>query len=113
MLGRPADSRLPNASTTAYPHRDSDLSTRQPLRPPARGLLGALEEITNAEARSLFDLNVFGLINVTRAVLPVMRKGALQPAAHAVLVHRYSSCWPIASFITGVELFVDGGMAQV
>ena len=39
-----------------------------------RGLLGALEEITDAEARSLFDLNVFGLINVTRAVLPVMRE---------------------------------------
>jgi NAD(P)-dependent dehydrogenase (short-subunit alcohol dehydrogenase family) len=39
-----------------------------------RGLLGALEEITDAEARSLFDLNVFGLINVTRAVLPVMRQ---------------------------------------
>ncbi|MEV6497810.1 SDR family NAD(P)-dependent oxidoreductase [Streptomyces prunicolor] len=39
-----------------------------------RGLLGALEEITDAEARSLFDLNVFGLINVTRTVLPVMRK---------------------------------------
>ncbi len=39
-----------------------------------RGLLGALEEITDEEARSLFDLNVFGLINVTRAVLPVMRK---------------------------------------
>ncbi|MFD9001563.1 SDR family NAD(P)-dependent oxidoreductase [Streptomyces sp. NPDC059582] len=39
-----------------------------------RGLLGALEEITDDEARSLFDLNVFGLINVTRAVLPVMRK---------------------------------------
>jgi NAD(P)-dependent dehydrogenase (short-subunit alcohol dehydrogenase family) len=38
-----------------------------------RGLLGALEEITDAEARSLFDLNVFGLINVTRAVLPHMR----------------------------------------
>ncbi|MFI9764600.1 SDR family NAD(P)-dependent oxidoreductase [Streptomyces sp. NPDC051963] len=39
-----------------------------------RGLLGALEEVSDAEARSLFDLNVFGLINVTRAVLPVMRK---------------------------------------
>ncbi len=38
-----------------------------------RGLLGALEEITDAETRSLFDLNVFGLLNVTRAVLPVMR----------------------------------------
>ncbi len=38
-----------------------------------RGLLGALEEISDAEVRSLFGLNVFGLINVTRAVLPVMR----------------------------------------
>ncbi|WP_410566297.1 SDR family NAD(P)-dependent oxidoreductase [Amycolatopsis sp. cmx-4-61] len=39
-----------------------------------RGLLGALEEITDAETRSLFDLNVFGLVNMTRAVLPVMRR---------------------------------------
>ncbi|WP_433236440.1 SDR family NAD(P)-dependent oxidoreductase [Actinomadura nitritigenes] len=38
-----------------------------------RGPLGALEEITDAEARSLFDLNVCGLINLTRAVLPGMR----------------------------------------
>ena len=38
-----------------------------------RGLLGAIEEITDAEVRSLFDVNVFGLINTTRAVLPIMR----------------------------------------
>ncbi|GII96779.1 SDR family NAD(P)-dependent oxidoreductase [Sinosporangium siamense] len=38
-----------------------------------RGLFGALEENTDAEVRSLFDLNVFGLMNVTRAVLPGMR----------------------------------------
>jgi NAD(P)-dependent dehydrogenase (short-subunit alcohol dehydrogenase family) len=38
-----------------------------------RVLVGAVEEVTDAEARSLFDVNVFGLINVTRAVLPVMR----------------------------------------
>ncbi|MFI5815425.1 SDR family NAD(P)-dependent oxidoreductase [Streptomyces sp. NPDC051643] len=47
-----------------------------------RGLLGALEEITDAEARSLFDLNVFGLINVTRAVLPVMRKQGAGKLVH-------------------------------
>ncbi|WP_159929383.1 MULTISPECIES: SDR family oxidoreductase [Nocardia] len=39
-----------------------------------RGLLGALEEISDVEARSLFDLNVFGVIDMTRAVLPVMRR---------------------------------------
>ena len=39
-----------------------------------RGLLGAVEEVSDAEARSLFDLNVFGLLALTRAVLPVMRR---------------------------------------
>ncbi len=47
-----------------------------------RGLLGALEEITDAEARSLFDLNVFGLINVTRAVLPLMREQGAGKLVH-------------------------------
>ncbi|GGJ48392.1 SDR family NAD(P)-dependent oxidoreductase [Streptomyces brasiliensis] len=47
-----------------------------------RGLLGALEEITDAEARSLFDLNVFGLINMTRAVLPAMRAAGSGKIVH-------------------------------
>ncbi|MFF7203063.1 SDR family NAD(P)-dependent oxidoreductase [Streptomyces sp. NPDC008141] len=47
-----------------------------------RGLLGALEEVTDAEARSLFDLNLFGLINTTRAVLPVMRKQGFGKLVH-------------------------------
>ncbi|MBT3360903.1 MAG: SDR family NAD(P)-dependent oxidoreductase [Rhodospirillales bacterium] len=37
------------------------------------GLFGAVEEISDAEARTVFDSNVFGLLNVTRAVLPSMR----------------------------------------
>ncbi|AZM61086.1 MULTISPECIES: SDR family NAD(P)-dependent oxidoreductase [unclassified Streptomyces] len=47
-----------------------------------RGLLGALEEVTDAEARSLFDLNVFGLINMTRAVLPHMRAAGAGKIVH-------------------------------
>ncbi|WP_234021804.1 MULTISPECIES: SDR family NAD(P)-dependent oxidoreductase [unclassified Streptomyces] len=39
-----------------------------------RGLLGAVEEVSDTEIRDLFELNVFGVINVTRAVLPVMRR---------------------------------------
>ncbi|MBP2474439.1 NAD(P)-dependent dehydrogenase (short-subunit alcohol dehydrogenase family) [Crossiella equi] len=39
-----------------------------------RGLVGAVEETTDAEHRAVFDTNVFGLLNVTRAVLPVMRR---------------------------------------
>ena len=37
------------------------------------GLFGGVEEISDAEARALFDTNVFGLLNVTRAVLPTLR----------------------------------------
>lgn len=38
-----------------------------------RGLLGAVEESSDVDVRSIYDTNVFGLLNVTRAVLPVMR----------------------------------------
>ena len=37
------------------------------------GFVGAVEEVSDAEARTVFDSNVFGLLNVTRAVLPIMR----------------------------------------
>lgn len=38
------------------------------------GMMGAIEEITDIEARKTYDTNVFGLLNVTRAVLPYLRK---------------------------------------
>lgn len=37
------------------------------------GLFGALEEVSDSETRTLFDTCVFGLLNVTRAIIPVMR----------------------------------------
>jgi NAD(P)-dependent dehydrogenase (short-subunit alcohol dehydrogenase family) len=45
------------------------------------GLLGAIEESTDAEVRRMYDTNVFGLLNITRAVLPVMRS---QRAGHVI-----------------------------
>jgi NAD(P)-dependent dehydrogenase (short-subunit alcohol dehydrogenase family) len=38
------------------------------------GLIGAVEEASDAEVRKQYDTNVFGLLNVVRAVLPAMRK---------------------------------------
>jgi len=38
-----------------------------------RGLLGAVEEASDAAARAVYDTNVFGTLNVLRAVLPTMR----------------------------------------
>ncbi|GAA1193590.1 SDR family NAD(P)-dependent oxidoreductase [Pseudonocardia alaniniphila] len=38
------------------------------------GLFGAVEEATDAEARAVFDTNVFGVLNVLRSTLPVLRE---------------------------------------
>jgi len=43
------------------------------------GQFGAVEEVSDAEARANFDVNVFGLLNVVRATLPHMRQ---QRAGH-------------------------------
>ena len=38
------------------------------------GLLGGAEESSTAQAQALFDVNVFGVLRVTNAVLPTMRR---------------------------------------
>jgi NAD(P)-dependent dehydrogenase (short-subunit alcohol dehydrogenase family) len=38
------------------------------------GMVGATEEFTDAEVRKQYDTNVFGLLNVTRALLPYLRQ---------------------------------------
>jgi NAD(P)-dependent dehydrogenase (short-subunit alcohol dehydrogenase family) len=38
------------------------------------GLAGALEELTDKEARANFDINVFGALNVIRQAMPYLRK---------------------------------------
>ena len=41
------------------------------------GISGAVENTDEAAARKIFDLNFFGVLNVTQAVLPVMRAARL------------------------------------
>ncbi|UGT44132.1 SDR family NAD(P)-dependent oxidoreductase [Nocardia yamanashiensis] len=38
-----------------------------------RGLLGAVEEVSDPAVRAAFDVNVFGALNIQRAVLPHLR----------------------------------------
>ncbi|WJN60744.1 oxidoreductase [Pseudomonas sp. SO81] len=45
------------------------------------GVLGAVEETSASETERLFSTNVFGLLNVTRAVLPHMRR---QRSGHVI-----------------------------
>ena len=47
------------------------------------GILGAIEEVSDAEARKQYDTNVFGVLNVLRAALPYMRK---QRSGHIINV---------------------------
>ncbi|UOQ70180.1 SDR family NAD(P)-dependent oxidoreductase [Hymenobacter cellulosilyticus] len=45
------------------------------------GQLGGLEEVTDAEARENFDVNVFGTLNVIRRAMPQLRK---QQSGHII-----------------------------
>ncbi|MBS3904895.1 MAG: SDR family NAD(P)-dependent oxidoreductase [Simkania sp.] len=38
------------------------------------GLLGAIEEVSDEEIAAIYEINVFGLLRITRAVLPYLRK---------------------------------------
>lgn len=46
-----------------------------------RGLVGAVEEASAEEIRAVFDTNVFGVLSVNRAVLPVLRR---QRSGHVI-----------------------------
>lgn len=45
------------------------------------GLLSAVEEASDADVRRIYETNVFGLLKVTRAVLPVLRR---QRSGHVI-----------------------------
>lgn len=47
------------------------------------GIVGGIEEVSDAEARKQYDTNVFGVLNVLRATLPVLRK---QRSGHIINV---------------------------
>jgi NAD(P)-dependent dehydrogenase (short-subunit alcohol dehydrogenase family) len=60
------------------------------------GHFGAIEELTEDELRRQFEVNLFGVVNVTRAALPQMRA---QRSGHLVQM----------SSLNGIEGMVGGG----
>jgi NAD(P)-dependent dehydrogenase (short-subunit alcohol dehydrogenase family) len=55
------------------------------------GLLGALEELSDQDLRDQFETNLFGVVNVTRAVLPHFRE---QRSGHIVQISSLSGVVP-------------------
>src|SRR3954465_9835779 len=74
------------------------------------GLLGAIEEANAAETAKLFGTNVFGLLGVTRAVLPHMRR---QRSGHIINI---SSVGGYAGFpgwgVYGATKFAVEGLSE-
>ena len=61
----------------------------------AYGLVGAIEEASDAEIRAQFETNVFGALDVTRAALPVLRE---QKSGHILNVSSFVGLVALPSF---------------
>jgi len=56
------------------------------------GLFGAIEEVSEKEARAQIETNLFGALWVTQAVLPIMRA---QKAGHIIQISSIGGVWAI------------------
>ncbi|MEO1374841.1 MAG: oxidoreductase [Cyanobacteria bacterium J06635_10] len=64
------------------------------------GLIGALEEVSDAQIHRNFDTNLFGVINVIRGILPIMRS---QQSGHIINMSA------IAGFTNELGFSIYGG----
>ncbi len=71
------------------------------------GYFGAIEESEEEEVRKMFEINVFGLANMTKAVLPIMRK---QKCGHIVNIASIGGLvgFPGVGFYNATKFAVDG-----
>ena len=75
-----------------------------------RGLLGAVEEASAAEVETVFATNVFGLLNVTRAVLPHMRA---KRSGHIVHITSMGGFVQVAGWgVYGATKFAVEGLSE-
>lgn len=78
------------------------------------GLLGWFEDMTDGQIRSLYETNVFGVMNVTRAILPVMRD---RKSGHIFTITSVSGIFSVAggAIYASSKFAVEGlmeGLAQ-
>ena len=71
------------------------------------GYFGAIEESEEAEVRRMFELNFFGLANLTKEVLPLMRS---QKSGHIINVASIGGLYsfPALGFYNATKYAVDG-----
>lgn len=71
------------------------------------GYFGAIEESEDEAVRQMFEINVFGLANMTKAVLPQMRK---QRSGHIVNISSIGGLvgFPGVGFYNATKFAVDG-----
>ncbi|RZK81937.1 MAG: SDR family NAD(P)-dependent oxidoreductase [Pedobacter sp.] len=71
------------------------------------GYFGSVEESDDAETRRMFDINFFGLANMTKAVLPVMRK---QRSGHILNISSIGGlmAFPALAYYNATKFAVDG-----
>ncbi|MFF5554018.1 SDR family NAD(P)-dependent oxidoreductase [Streptomyces olivaceoviridis] len=71
------------------------------------GLFGAVEESTDAQARDIFDTNVFGVLNVLRATLPTLRA---QGSGHVLQGSSYygQTAHPGVGLLAATKYAVEG-----
>jgi NAD(P)-dependent dehydrogenase (short-subunit alcohol dehydrogenase family)/ketosteroid isomerase-like protein len=71
------------------------------------GHVGAIEELTDEELRRQLDVNLLGVINVTRAALPAMRK---QRSGHFIQMASLNGVEPLpgGAFYTASKFAIEG-----
>ncbi len=71
------------------------------------GYFGAIEESEDTEVRRMFEINVFGLANMTKAVLPIMRR---KKCGHIVNIASIGGLvgYPGVGFYNATKFAVDG-----
>jgi NAD(P)-dependent dehydrogenase (short-subunit alcohol dehydrogenase family) len=75
------------------------------------GIGGAIEELTDAETRQAFDVNVFATLNVIRYVMPYLRK---QRSGHIINISSIAGIAPgIGWAIYGAAKYAVIGLSEV